>query len=257
MIVEPHERRRDVNLRRDDPEPAVTTWRGRVSQLQIEGLLFWFPAFIFSTTVHEAAHAWAALRGGDATAYRGGQLTLSPLPHIRREPIGMLVLPLLTSVTNGWASAPFDPAWAARRPRRAALMAAAGPAANLAIAAVALAAIKAGMATGWFEIPPGPAPWSALVVPAGQHAELILVAVATRALSVLLSLNALLAVFNLIPLPPLDGSAVVDILLPPRYAGVMRRLGPIGSLLGLVVAWKVFPALVGPILGVIERLLGR
>src|SRR2546428_1713114 len=96
--------------------------------------LFWFVAFLFSTTVHEAMHALAALRGGDRTAYLGGQVSLSPLPHIRREPIGMLVVPLLTAFTNGWAvgwaSTPYDPIWAARYPRRAALMAAAGPARN-------------------------------------------------------------------------------------------------------------------------------
>jgi len=60
-------------------------------------------AFLFSTTVHEAAHALAALRGGDPTAYRGGQVSFSPLPHIRREPVGMLVVPLLTAFTYGWA----------------------------------------------------------------------------------------------------------------------------------------------------------
>ena len=56
----------------------------------------WFTAFLFSTTVHEAMHALAAWRLGDATAYNGGQVSLSPVPHVAREPIGMLVLPLLT-----------------------------------------------------------------------------------------------------------------------------------------------------------------
>ncbi|HUK64150.1 MAG TPA: hypothetical protein VLV15_12475, partial [Dongiaceae bacterium] len=105
--------------------------------------LFWFVAFLFSTTLHEAAHAWAALLGGDPTALRAGQVSLSPLPHIRREPIGMLVVPLLTAFTQGWAigwaSTPYDPRWAAEHPHRAARMAAAGPAANLLIASVAFA----------------------------------------------------------------------------------------------------------------------
>src|ERR1051325_10402185 len=102
----------------------------------------WFLAFLFSTTVHEAMHAMAALRGGDPTAYHGGQVSLSPIPHIRGEPIGMLIVPLLTALTQGWAigwaSTPYDPRWAAHYPKRAALMAAAGPAGNLLIAAVAL-----------------------------------------------------------------------------------------------------------------------
>ena len=117
----------------------------------------WFVAFLFSTTVHEAMHALAALRGGDPTAYHGGQVTLSPIPHIKREPIGMLVVPLLTALTQGWAigwaSTPYDPYWAARYPKRAALMAAAGPAGNLAVAFVAFVVIKIGLASGWF-IPP-------------------------------------------------------------------------------------------------------
>ena len=92
-------------------------------------------------------HALAALRGGDPTAYHGGQVSLSPIPHIRREPIGMLVVPLLTALTQGWAigwaSTPYDPRWAAHYPKRAALMAAAGPAGNLSIAFVAFVLIKA------------------------------------------------------------------------------------------------------------------
>src|SRR5436309_5963531 len=117
-------------------------------ELVLNGI-FWFVAFLFSTTVHEAAHAWAALLGGDRTAYLGGQVSLSPLPHIRRELIGMLVVPLLTAFTNGWAvgwaSTPYDPLWASRYPRRAAAMAAAGPAGNLLIAVLAFAALRGGL----------------------------------------------------------------------------------------------------------------
>src|SRR2546427_9845027 len=130
----------------------------------IQGLL-WFAAFLFSTTVHEAMHALAALRGGDPPASLGGQVSLSPLPHIRREPIGMLVVPLLTAFTNGWAvgwaSTPYDPIWAARYPRRAAAMAAAGPAGNLLIATLALAGTRGALALGFFDSP-GPVTVTAL-----------------------------------------------------------------------------------------------
>src|ERR1700730_18373268 len=57
--------------------------------------LTYFAVFLFSTTLHEASHAWAALRGGDPTAYHGGQLSLDPWPHIRRHPVGMVLLPLV------------------------------------------------------------------------------------------------------------------------------------------------------------------
>src|SRR5688572_22262351 len=117
----------------------------------------WFVAFLFSTTVHEAMHAFVAWKGGDPTAYHGGQVSLSPVPHVRREPIGMVVVPLLTALTQGWAlgwaSTPYDPYWAARHPKRAALMSAAGPAGNLAIALLAFAIIKVGLTSGWF-VPP-------------------------------------------------------------------------------------------------------
>ena len=63
-----------------------------------EGLAY-FVVFLMSTTLHEAAHAWAAMRGGDLTAYNGGQVTLDPRRHMKREPFGMVVLPLLTAVT--------------------------------------------------------------------------------------------------------------------------------------------------------------
>jgi hypothetical protein len=98
--------------------------------------LVWYMVFLFSVTLHEAAHAWAAQRGGDPTAYLGGQVSLDPRPHIRREPFGMVILPLFTAITSGWpigyASTPYDPVWALNHPRRAAWMSLAGPAANFA-----------------------------------------------------------------------------------------------------------------------------
>src|SRR2546429_7574237 len=102
-------------------------------------------------------HALAALRGGDRTAYLGGQVSLSPIPHIRREPIGMLGVPLLTAFTNGWAvgwaSTPYHPVRAARYPRRAPLMAAAGPTGNPLLAVLALACLRAGLPPRVFASP--------------------------------------------------------------------------------------------------------
>src|SRR4051812_39180841 len=156
----------------------------------------WFVAFLFSTTVHEAMHALAALRGGDPTAYHGGQVSLSPIPHIRREPIGMLVVPLLTSLTQGWAigwaSAPYDPVWAERHPRRAALMAAAGPMGNFTIAALAFAAIKLGLVLGVF-VAPERANFSQVVAMASGDVGFM-----STVLSVLLMLNVMLGTFNLL-----------------------------------------------------------
>ena len=90
------------------------------TEFVIAGLL-WYVVFLLSDTCHEAAHAWAAMLGGDLTAYHGGQVSLDPLPHVRREPLGMVVVPLITYAMNGWmmgwASAPYDPLWASRHPK--------------------------------------------------------------------------------------------------------------------------------------------
>jgi Zn-dependent protease len=218
--------------------------------------LLWFLAFLFSTTVHEAMHAWAALRGGDPTAYHAGQVSLSPIPHIRREPFGMLILPLLTAVTQGWAigwaSAPYDPHWAARHPRRAAWMAAAGPAGNVLIALGSFFVLKLGLLSGWFA-PPPVANFHTLVASAAGDG---LAGIGT-ALSILLVLNVFLAVFNLLPLPPLDGAAVLGLFVPEDQMDRLRSIvhQPWAQLVGLLIAWKIFPFLTGPLFGLLLRLL--
>jgi Zn-dependent protease len=221
----------------------------------VNGFL-WFVAFLFSTTVHEAMHALAALRGGDPTAHHGGQVSLSPIPHIRREPIGMLVVPLLTALTQGWAigwaSTPYDPRWAARYPKRAALMAAAGPAGNLAIAFVAFILIKIGLATGWFIAPDIPNFAHIVASPLGDGRTF-----SGEMLSIFLSLNLLLCVFNLIPLPPLDGASVLGLFVSDGVAVQLQELShaPMFQMVGLLVAWRVFPVIVRPLFGLLLRVV--
>jgi Zn-dependent protease len=224
-------------------------------------LLLWFPAFLFSITVHEAAHAWVALRGGDPTAYRGGQVTLWPWPHIRREPIGMVVVPVITSLAYGWAmgwaSAPYDPKWADEHPRAAARMAAAGPAGNFAIALAALLLTWLGLTAGWF-VAPDSATFEHVVVAAARWGSpggpLDFVA---SMLSVLLVLNVLLGVFNLLPIPPLDGASALGLVLPEGAAVALRRMAafPGFSLIGLFVAWRLFPRLVDPLFTLLLNLV--
>ena len=217
----------------------------------------WFAAFLFSTTVHEAMHALAAYRGGDATAYLGGQVSLSPLPHIRREPIGMLVVPLVTAFTLGWAvgwaSTPYDPHWAARHPRRAASMAAAGPAGNLLLAAVAFGALRLGLALGIF-VAPHRVNFHHLVDAAGGGALLTGVG---ELLAVLLVLNILLFVFNMLPVPPLDGASAITGILPEPAAQLVRAVNahPAVSMLGLLIAWQLFPEFARPLFAVLLRLV--
>jgi Zn-dependent protease len=216
----------------------------------------WFLAFLFSTTVHEAMHAWAAMKGGDLTAYHGGQVSLSPLPHIQREPIGMLVLPLLTALTQGWAigwaSAPYDPYWAARYPKRAALMAAAGPFGNLILAVTALVLLKAGLAAGTF-VAPSRVSFSGVV----EATSTGLPEFAAILLSIFLMLNVLLFAFNLLPLPPLDGAAVLGLVLPRDKAIELQQFThqPWIQILGIAIAWKFFPVLSSPLFALVLALL--
>ena len=205
--------------------------------------------FLFSTVLHEAAHAWSAMRGGDLTAYHGGQVSLDPRPHIRREPFGMVLLPLLSLAASGWifgyASAPYDPRWAERHPKRAALMALAGPAANLVLVLVAWIAIRAGTAFGWFA-PPTAVGFDQIVVASGGG----VLGVTALVLSVLFSLNLLLAVFNLIPFPPFDGSGVLPVILPERAMAAYRSLltgRPALAWLGILGAWMIFDRVFPPI----------
>ena len=239
--------------------PAPTGDR-TVPDAVFHAVVFWLPAFLFSTTVHEAAHAAAALRLGDPTGYLAGQVTLSPWPHMRRSPIGMLVIPIFTSLTQGWtlgwASAPYDPAWADRHPRRAAFMALAGPLGNLAIALAAFALLQAGLWLGVFE-PAAKMTMQHLVQSAGPVDALRAADFLAEGLSVLLSLNAMLFVFNLLPLPPLDGAAVVTLVLPARIARAIRAavMTPAMAFVGMFTAWQLFPALVRPLLALLTRLL--
>ena len=217
----------------------------------------WYVVFLFSTTCHEAAHAWAALRLGDPTAYHGGQVSLDPLPHIRREPLGTVLVPILTFALSqqwmmGWASAPYDPLWADRHPRRAAWMALAGPAANFSLMALAVGLVHGGLALGLLQ-PPETITFSRVVTATSGGGASGLATV----LSILFTLNLVLFVFNLLPLPPLDGSGAVGLILPEettrRYQALMRQ--PLLSLLGLLAAWRLFGPLFAPIHTLALRLL--
>lgn len=223
------------------------------SEFLIAGLV-WYVVFLLSTTCHEAAHAWAAKLGGDLTAFRGGQVSLDPIPHVRREPFGMVIFPLLTYATGGWmmgwASAPYDPSWSERYPRRASWMSLAGPGANFTLAVLAGILIYVGLWTGNFQYPEK-ATFTHVVEPAAAAG------VATGAsagaatfVSLLFSLNLLLGTFNLFPVPPLDGFGVLGLLVPEDMARRIQRLGwSLGSfsIIGLLVAWRVFGPLFQPI----------
>jgi Zn-dependent protease len=195
--------------------------------------LLWYVVFLLSTVCHESAHALVAKWGGDLTAFHGGQVTLNPIPHIRREPFGMVLFPLISYAMGGWmmgwASAPYDPAWSYHYPRRAAKMALAGPAANFLLAILAAFAVHIGIGLGLFA-PPEFVRFTHIVDP--------------------VSLNILLGAFNLIPFPPLDGFNAVCIFMTDSGArrfiemsASVRRY----SIIGLILSWRLFESIYGPI----------
>jgi Zn-dependent protease len=219
--------------------------------------LVWYIVFLLSTTCHEAAHALAAKLGGDLTAYHGGQVSLNPIPHIRREPFGMVAFPILSYIVGGWmmgwASAPYDPYWAERHPRSAAWKSLAGPAANFSLAILSGILIHIGLLAGWFQYPDSLA-FSRIVVGASDGAAVG----AALFVSILFSLNLLLGTFNLIPLPPLDGFSGVGVLLPEDAARRLQRLRhSMGSfsIIGLLIAWKVFNPIFIPLFDVFIKIL--
>lgn len=211
----------------------------------IVSAFIWYVAFLFSTTCHEASHALAAKLQGDETAARGGQVTLNPLPHIQREPWGMVVFPILTVLIShgnsllGWASAPFDPEWEWRHPRKSALMAMAGPAANFTLMFLAVIGIQVGRHFAWFQGEGG--------------------AFAFKVLLVMFLLNLLLGLFNLVPVPPLDGSSAIMIFMKDstarRYLDWLR--GGSFGFIGLVAAALIFQKIYPPIEQIVADILLR
>ncbi len=227
----------------------------------IADLLIWYLVFVFSTTCHEAAHAWVAYRYGDLTAYSGGHVSLDPWPHIRRSPFGMVIIPLVSFLLNegqwmiGWASVPVDPHWASRHRGRAAVMSFAGPLANLLLALVAFVTMVVLLNAGILERGYGSIA-NIVTLPDGADLRSPLGA-AARFLSVMLGLNLILGIFNLIPLPPLDGAAVLEGGAPRLTGGLYARMREIPGVefLGMLAAWQISPYVLSPVLGFVVSFL--
>jgi Zn-dependent protease len=165
---------------------------------------------LLSLTVHEAAHAWTADRLGDPTARLLGRTSLNPIVHI--DPIGTIVLPLIAAVSNlpiiGWAKpVPVNINRLRRHRQDFMLVAAAGPASNIALAAIAAILFRMTPAASL-----GDSPYLGL--------QDVLYQVG--------AINIFLAVFNLIPVPPLDGGNVLAGLLPAEGAAMLDRIRPFG-----------------------------
>ena len=204
----------------------------------IEILLVVGIALVPAIILHEYAHGWVANRLGDPTAKLLGRLTFNPLKHI--DPVGSVIIPglLLFAYLSGWTRSLLLFGWAKpvpvnfsrlRQPRRdMMLVAAAGPAINILLALLLALVLRSGL------------------FPSVVNAVLFWA----------IQLNLVLAVFNMVPIPPLDGSRIISGLLPREAAIFYNRLEPYGILFVLILLQLGFLRFIYPIVDMLTALLG-
>jgi Zn-dependent protease len=227
-----------------------------MSQQEIVFKLFEFAILVFALSLHEAAHAWMASRLGDPTARMLGRLTLNPIKHI--DPLGTILLPLamlflFPGFLIGWAKpTPVTTRNFKNLRRDDILTTLAGPLSNVAAAIVAtiflivLAKVSSagamavrGLASGFglgLDTPSAAVPIAMI-------------------LYIAVFLNIILAIFNLIPLPPLDGSHVLRHFLPYKALRLYDSMGMIGLLVFLFLGGRLLAAFVSPLLGLVNGVL--
>jgi Zn-dependent protease len=202
------------------------------------------PILLFSVVVHELAHGWMALRLGDPTARDMGRLTLNPMPHI--DPFGSVIVPLISLVSAGsvfiaWAKpVPVNPSYFSRPKRDDILVAVVGPLSNIALALFSTVMVIA-VANIARAADPGPG--------VADQVFQFLIRMFNRGVV----LNIVLGLFNLIPVPPLDGSHVVASLLPEAAGEKFRRIGFAGVFV-LILAMQYRPFL-SAFYGVVDALM--
>lgn len=221
-------------------------------------ILFQVVVLILAFSVHESAHAYVAMRLGDPTAYMMGRVTLNPLKHL--DPWGSILIPAMSLYFGGfligWAKpCPITPRNFKDIRRGEILTALAGPASNLAMASIALfllVLLKHFIAGGMVAI--------AAAMAVANHVPLDLTGIALFPVAMLLYygilINLLLFVFNLLPIPPLDGGHLLMGLLPRRWAYELSRLERWGFVIVILLALTgVLGRLLGPVVSSLYNLL--
>lgn len=212
--------------------------------MDIIGALISLGILIYSAIFHEIAHGWVAYRLGDPTAKLQGRITLNPKSHI--DLYMSILLPLLLFIGSGGRfifggakPVPVDPFNLRDGRKDLALVSLVGPLTNLSLAVIASLLIH-------------------LIFPGARFVEVINSGIIGFILAQTVYLNLLLAVFNLVPIPPLDGSKVFSLLLPPKQAAAFMSLGNIGML--LLIFLLFFPiggfSLMNTVLSIIIFALG-
>lgn len=227
-------------------------------EIDIGNLILWFVVFLFSLTIHEASHAWTSERFGDSTGRYLGRVTLNPLPHI--DPVGTILFPLAGHLLGGvvmfgWAKpVPVNPLLWREKTKANILTSAAGPASNLLFASVMIVVARILLGTGIL-VHSARAVGLTDVLAAGDDASLL--APVAKIVSIAIFLNISLGIFNLLPIPPLDGSHILQSLLPYEAANAYEQLRSFGFLLlfGLMFL-GVFGAVITPFINLALGILG-
>lgn len=216
----------------------------------IPQLLIYMVVLLFAISAHEAAHAWMSYKFGDDTARLLGRITLNPVAHT--HPIGTLLIPIVGFVLGniggpvgripliGWGKpTPVNPLRWRNKDLANVMVSLAGIMANLLIAICAFIIIKTLLLTGWF-----------VYVPVSIQEPLAIL------LQFSLTMNISLAVFNLLPFPPLDGSKVLETFLPASAADVLALLEQHGFIILMILIYVgFFSAIISPIMRFVDYLL--
>jgi Zn-dependent protease len=218
----------------------------------ISHLIIYMVVLLLAISAHEAAHAWMSYKYGDDTAYLLGRVTLNPVRHT--DPIGTLLIPILSFVFGavggavgtipliGWGiPTPVNPRKWTNYKQANVMVSIAGIGANLILATIGFAIFKTLLETSVIN---------------GANADDGIIKVVVMFLYYLISLNVSLAVFNLLPFPPLDGSKVLSTFLPESFSPIFALFEQYGFLiLLLLVYWGILGVIIDPIFNVIQHLL--
>jgi len=212
------------------------------------------PALVVAIVFHEVAHGWTALLLGDPTAKERRRLSLNPLRHV--DPLGTVILPGMLALAGapvfGWAKPVPVNKWRLDNPRFGMMaVAAAGPGTNLVLAAIGAVVLGLFLRMAMPDVTDPAAIMNLMMLSAAAPASGA--GFVLFALTSFIVINLFLALFNLLPLPPFDGSHIVEGLLPPKAAQVYEKLRPFGFPL-LFLLLLVIPYFF-PHLGIVQRVV--